>query len=154
MWLNMIPKWKRDWCLCLRRFYCLCLSFYISKMSVEWGFVFSLMTVHFRFYTIYTVCIYFLCTYTHLYVCICGTYSWFTSPSRPCDWPAAEGGCGYCCPIRVHVYAGGGWLPSLSLPVGERTEEPVYTGNANTNMHTFTHTGNWTTYESCRLEGF
>jgi len=56
----------------------------------------------------------------------------FVFPSRPFDWPAADRGCGYCYSIGVHVYAGGGWLLPLSLPDGERTEEPIYTGKAYT----------------------
>lgn len=86
-----------------------------------------------------------ICTFTHmyvLYVCV-----WHVSDppppstSRPCDWPAAEGGCGNCCSICVHVYAGGDWLPSLSLPDGKRTEDSIYSGNANTQslLHTLTN---------------
>lgn len=113
-------------------FYCVCMSLYISKMSIKKNsLVFSLIKVLFRFYTVSSDMAWWL----GMYVCICVTYSWLPSPSRPCHWPAAEGGCGYCCSICVHVFVGGGWLPSLSLPDGERTEEPIYTGNAKTHTH-------------------
>ena len=77
-----------------------------------------------------------VCSWDLLY-CLCLLLSsvcltfFLINLSRPCDWPAEEGGCGYCCPICVHMYYGGGWLPSPSLPSRERTGDPIIPGNAN-----------------------